>query len=390
MIGFRKKDGKVYAVLSGRIDSSNAPEAEAELLQGLEGVEEPVFDLEKLEYISSAGLRVLMKVRKRSGKALEMIGASQEIYEILETTGFTELFKVSKKMREISVEGCPVIGKGFYGTVYRIDEETIVKVYSSPDCLDMIRNEKKLARTALVAGVPTAISYDIVKVGDSYGSVFELLNAVTFGDMLAEQPENCEAIVKQYAEFMRLVNSQSLPQGKLRSAKEIFSGYLEAVRGLLDEALYLRLKKLLMGVPEQNTLIHGDAQMKNIMIGNGEPMLIDMDTLCQGHPIFDLQSVFVTYFAFEEDDPDNSMSFLGVSNQVAEKVWRSFPGYYFATGDQVRLSQLWDKISIVGCIRFLFLIHDGSEDSSGIYSLRVKHTVERLRALSARVDDLRF
>ena len=167
-IRYEKKDGKNIISLLGRIDTGNSEAVGSELTAFLaeDRSAELVFDLSELEYISSAGLRVFMKTRKLIGKPPEMVNVPPEIYEILETTGFTELFTVRKKLREMSVEGCRVIGKGYYGTVYRTDEETVVKVYNSPDCLSMIQNEKQLARTALVAGVPTALSYDIVRVGE--------------------------------------------------------------------------------------------------------------------------------------------------------------------------------------------------------------------------------
>ena len=111
--------------------------------------------------------------------------------------------------------------------------------------------------------------------------------------------------------------------------------------------------------------------MKNIMLVDDEPMLIDMDTLTEGHPIFDLQSVYITYFAFEEDDENNSMDFLGIENDLAAKVWNDFIGYYFDTKDEKRKSDLRDKISVLGCIRFIFLLSlaDGSEDK--LFTLRI-------------------
>ena len=115
---------------------------------------EIVFDASGLEYISSAGLRVLMKVRQSVGYAVEIRGVSPNVYEILEMTGFTELMRVKKRLREVSVEGCEVIGRGFYGTVYRLDPDTIVKVYASPDSISLIENERKMARMAFVKGIP--------------------------------------------------------------------------------------------------------------------------------------------------------------------------------------------------------------------------------------------
>ena len=385
------KENDVFTVkLFGRIDTTNSAEIESALMAAAADEPAPVLDMAELEYISSAGLRVLMKLLKRKGCRLKMLNVSDAVYDILETTGFTELFDVSRKMREISVEGCPVIGKGYYGTVYRIDEETIVKVYNFPDSIEMIKNEKKLARTALVAGVPTAISYDIVRVGDGYGSVFELLNAKTLNDMLVEAQDDVDSMTRKYAEFFHLVNSRTVPDGKLRSAKEQFMGYLEVVRRSVDSSLYERLKTLLEEIPEQNNVVHGDAQMKNVMVVDDEPMLVDMDTVCVGHPIFDLQAVYVTYFAFGEDEPENSMNFLGLPASVSHRVWEKFIGYYFDTDDEALIAQYRDKISIVGCIRFMYLIDCVSDYGTELYKLRVKHTAERLKKLADRVDTLLF
>lgn len=385
--------GKIIIFLSGRIDTTNSQETEkklAEILSENKG-KEPVFDASMLEYISSAGLRVLMKVRKEAKKMLEVRNASPEIYDIFDTTGFTELFTVSKKMREISVDGCKVIGKGFYGTVYRIDAETIVKVYKSADCLSMIKNEQRLAKTALVAGVPTAISYDIVRVGDTYGSVFELLDAKNLNDLLIERiekNEDIDCVIKQYADFLRNVNDTEVEAGKLDSAKQAFFRYLEKDRAYLSDDMYEQIKALIEEVPEQHRIIHGDSQMKNIMVADNEPMLIDMDTLTEGHSVFELQSVYVTYFAFEEDEEDNSMNFLGIEKNIANKVWEDFIGYYFDTQDKQRISELRDKISVLGCVRFLFLLEEPSDEGNELFKLRVEHTVQRLKELLERVDSL--
>lgn len=388
-VKYDTSDGKNVLRLCGRIDSSNA-EASEKLMLSLLPSPVPdtlVIDASDLEYISSAGLRILMRLRKQTNKKLPITETAQPIYEIFEVTGFTELFDISKKMRRISVDGCEIIGRGFYGTVYRIDEETIVKVYKSADSLSMIQNEKRLARLALIAGVPTAISYDIVRVGDSYGSVFELLRAKNFNDLLIEHPEDTDIIIRQYAEFMHLVNSRTVEDGSLGSAKQKFLGYLDTASRFLTPQLTAKLRALFEAVPEMPNIVHGDSQMKNIMLTDGEPMLIDMDTLSAGHPIFDIQSVYITYFAFEEDDPENSMSFLGVPQATAERVWERFVGDYFGSEDQTAIGKLRDKITLVGCVRFLFLIAD---DDSELTRTRVSRTVSRLTELIEKVTDLTF
>ena len=151
--------------LENRIDTSNAAAVEKRIFDEMEKNEgAPDFDASALTYISSAGLRILMKVKKKfMSQRLSINEVSPEVYEILENTGFTELFDVKKRRREISVDGCDIIGKGFYGTVYRLDDETIVKVFDPGFSVSMIENEQQKAKTAFVKGIPTAISYDIVR-----------------------------------------------------------------------------------------------------------------------------------------------------------------------------------------------------------------------------------
>ena len=131
--------------LSGRIDSNNAEEIESEISSQLAKFsgETPIFDAENLSYISSAGLRVLLKFRKMSGGKLDVINASDDVYNIFEVTGFTELFNVRKKLREISVEGCPIIGEGHFSVVYRLDSDTVAKVFNKfPTTLGRSQQEK--------------------------------------------------------------------------------------------------------------------------------------------------------------------------------------------------------------------------------------------------------
>ena len=382
----------VTVFLEDRIDSSNAPETERQILAKMQEQPDsiPVFDASGLDYIASAGLRVLMKVRKAVGQEMEIRNVSPEVYEILETTGFTELFRVKKRMREISVEGCDVIGRGFYGTVYRLDPDTIVKVYSSPDSLPLIENERKMARMAFVHGIPTAISYDIVKVGDSYGSVFELLKAQTMNDLLVARPDRADELVRSFTDVMKTVHAVELEPGTLPSARGIWLDHLDSIRqwGYITEVQHARIRKLISDLPESCGVVHGDFHMKNIMMVDGEPLLIDMDTLTQGSPIFDLQGVYVAYQAFEEDEPGNTEAFLGISAEMGSFVWRRTIEYYFAQKDAETRARNEDRIRLLASVRFLQLIGLTDLKTNQLAAIRIRHTGETIEALLGRVESL--
>ena len=387
----RETNNEYIFRLEGRIDSSNTSELYQALRDALQdaGEEELVLDASDLNYISSAGLRLLLNLLKEIGHPLEIRNVSPEIYEIMDMTGFTEMFQVKKRIREVSVENCEIIGKGYYGTVYRLDPDTIVKVYRTPDSIPQIENERKMAKLAFVKGIPTAISYDMVKVGDSYGSVFELLKAKTLNDLLIEDPENADQLIDEFVDVLKSVHAAELDAGSVPSAKSAWLNYLDAdrERGYVTDAQYDRLKELISAIPEHHNAIHGDFHMKNVMLVDGEPMLIDMDTLTEGDPVFDLQGVYMSYIEFSEDEPDNCMKFFGIDGKTGELIWQRTLESYFGTQDVEVLAGITDKVRLVAAIRFLSYFDLAKEDDP-LTVQRIRHTQENIAELLERVDSL--
>ena len=384
------KNNELTIYLCGRIDANNSEDIEREIFSAVDGSNSSdiVIDARELEYISSAGLRILMKLLKRINRQIPVINVSRDVYDIFETTGFTELFDVKRAMREVSVEGCDIIGQGFYGTVYRVDSETIVKVYESPDCLPMIQNEQRLAKLAFIKGVPTAISYDTVRVGGSYGSVFELLKAKSFNDLMKKDPGNFDTLMRKYVGFIKTVHSTEMDSGSLPMAKNKFISYLDAIRRYISNEQHKRLHELISGLPDDLHLVHGDLHMKNIMVTVNEPMLIDMDTISTGQPIFDLQALYVSYIAFPEDDPDNLLSFFGIPNELGKRIWNTIIELYFDTTDEKRIAGINSKIKLLAMVRFLYILSLADAKDNELNEKRIKRSQDNIAELIGSVVDL--
>ena len=90
------EDSKLTIALEGRLDTVTAPELEAALKDSLSGVTDLVFDLSALEYISSAGLRVLLSAQKTMNKQGSMVvrGANEDLMEIFDVTGFVDILNI--------------------------------------------------------------------------------------------------------------------------------------------------------------------------------------------------------------------------------------------------------------------------------------------------------
>lgn len=373
----------------GRINSVNAPEKEAEIFGIIS--ENPhssvVLDAEKLEYISSAGLRIVLKIRKGEPD-FKVINASSELYEIFDMTGFTEMITVEKAFRRMSVEGCEIIGKGAKGTVYRYNGDTIIKVYKNADSLPDIKKERELARRAFILGIPTAISYDIVRVGESYGSVFELLNAKSYSELISEDEANRDRYIAEYAALLRKIHGTAVKAEDMPDIKPFILNWLDVASPYISPAAGAKVRALIEAVPERLTMLHCDYHTNNVMSQNGETLLIDMDTLSHGHPVFELANVYITYVGFGETDPSNVEGFLGMPFAVSEYVWKKFLPAYLGTEDEETLKSVEDKAKLVSSVRAIrHLARRGAaetqkgRDAIAVYANDIEKLVETVDTL---------
>ena len=392
MINYDIKDNEIIVKLDGRIDSSNSAQVQDEIDKILEtaGADKLILDAENLEYISSAGLRVVLRLRK-SYPELKVINTSSEVYDIFDMTGFTEMMTIEKGYRKISVEGCEVIGKGSNGEVYRIDPDTIVKVYFNADALPDIHRERELARKAFVLGIPTAIPYDVVKVGDSYGSVFELLNAESFTKILVREPERFEEVVSMYVELLKKIHSTEVEPDVMPSEKDVVIGWVKDVKEYLPQDKWEKLLSLVENVPENHHMIHGDYHTKNVMLQNGEYLLIDMDTLCWGDPVFEFASVYNAYKGFYAGRPAiTGLSFIGIPYEMGERVFKRTLELYFETNDEQALKTIEKKAELIGLTRILRRTMRREDLNDKIVSDAVEHYKKRICELVDKIDDLKL
>ena len=377
--------------LTGRIDSNNAQQTEKEITDRLAacGENEVVLDAAGLEYISSAGLRVILRL-KNTYPDISIVNVSSEVYEILDMTGFTEILPVEKAYRVVSVEGCEEIGRGANGTIYRIDQDNVVKVYNNADALEDIRHEREVAKLALILGVPTAISYDVVKVGESYGSVFELLNARSFSKIISTEPDKLDWCVREYVNMLKKIHGTLVPAGKLPDMRETAISWARFMLDYLPEDAGKKLVALVEAVPHDDHMIHGDYHTKNLELQNDEVLLIDMDTLSVGHPVFELASIFNAFIGFSELDHEVIRSFQGFDFETTQSFWKKFLSAYLGTDCAPKLQEVEDKARIIGYTRLIrrSIRRGGLGTESG--RAEISFWKERLLALLEKTDSLVF
>lgn len=390
MVTTKRENNTATILLEGRIDSTNAPEIEKAIFSALDNsVENIVIDAENLTFISSAGLRVILKLRK-TWADIQIVGVSPEVYEVLEMTGFTEMVKVQKAYRKLSVEGCEILGEGSNGIVYRYDPEIVVKVYRNADALAEIHRERQLARSALILGIPTAIPFDVVKVGNSYGSVFELLNAKSFSKLIAAEPENKDKYIAQFVELLKRIHATQVDPAEMTDMKAVALDWMKYLVGHLPEEQSSKLISLVEAVPEQHTMIHGDYHTNNVEMQNGEVLLIDMDTLSYGHPIFELGSMFLGFVGFGELDHAHTEKFMKLPYETTTYIWHKSLSLYLDTEDEARITQVAEKAMVIGYARLMrrTIKRIGYDDPEG--KAIIENCKAHLQELLSKVDTLTF
>ena len=390
-INFKKEGNRLTVALIGHIDSANAGDVEKEIRDILDA-EKPsdlVLDADQLNYISSAGLRIILRLRKEYAD-LKIINVSSDVYEIFDMTGFTEMMDISKAYRVISVDGCEVIGQGANGKVYRIDPDTVVKVYFNPDALPEIHRERELARAAFILGIPTAIPYDVVRVGEGYGSVFELLNAKSFAKLLINKEKPLEEVAAMSVDLLKQIHSTKIKPGTMPDMKAVALDWADFLKDYLPEDKWAKLHKLVADVPEDMHMMHGDYHIKNVMLQNGEVLLIDMDTLCHGHPVFELASVYNAYQGYSDVDHQVVQDFIGLPYETARKFWKETLRLYLDGADEETMRSVEEKAMLIGYTRIMRrrIRRNGFDTEEG--RIEIENAKKHILELVDKLDTLTF
>jgi hypothetical protein len=153
--------------------------------------------------------------------------------------------------------------------------------------------------------------------------------------------------------MLKSIHAIEVADGEVPDMKETALDWADFVSAHLPEEQAAKLRALIEAVPKKNTLMHGDYHTNNIMVQDGEPLLIDMDTLCMGHPVFELGSMFNAFVGYSELDHQETMDFFGYSFETAGKFWNMALKLYLGTEDEAVCRSVEEKAMVIGYTRML-------------------------------------
>lgn len=342
-------------IISGRIDTANAPKVDqllAEQLKEVASNEVIKLDFADVDYISSSGLRIVLKYKKLYPH-LEVINANLEVYNIFEITGFARIISVHKALRQVSIAGLKQIAKGGVGVLYRLDDDTVIKVFR-PDCeQDVLERERVMAKESFVLGMPTAIPFDIVRVPEekSYGLVFEMITAGTVTSAILKHPERLEYYAALFGRVLRQNHTIHVPAGVLPVSSKVHQNDLERIAHYFTPEQVELFRAILAKIPEGDRLLHNDYHPKNAMIngeyGQEELLLIDMGEVSSGNPLIELSH---TYSSLHCEDSMFEL-IIGFPLEWRDRFWNAMIQAYFETTDETLIAQYNEMIRAAAVVR---------------------------------------
>ena len=361
MLKIHCDEGTLYIMLPEKINATTVAAFEKELfaIEQLNGAEEIILDADNLSYIASLGLRVLLKLKKRcKGTPISLVNTDDAVYKIFEDTGFAKMLKVTKKLRFVNIDSLEVLGAGTYGSVYRINEEQILKVFHNVQSEQAIHEIINTVRIAFTHGIPTIIPFEVVRTAKGIGVVLELLNAEIMATLMHGNPKDFDKHVIELVELAKTLADTTFEEGTLNNRRSFMTSGAESGDAYLTPEEIVAIKKYIDLVPHRNSGVHGDFHARNIMMMDGSPLLIDMDEFSCGHPIWDLGGTYCIYQVFSHLPADithklfelEGMTFtdlyfklFGFTFDEADRCWEKFFNEYFkdySDQDKIYLAEL--------------------------------------------------
>ncbi len=354
-IKIEKQDNTLCVELDSRLDRNNSKSVLEDIYLSIdESIEKLRFDANNLRRITSDGLDVFLELKLKYGD-IEIDNAGIGICDVFQAHGFSNAFvKLNKKYRFVSVKDCEAIGNGGHGTIYKIDTDTIVKVYRDNSSLDTIENERRYARNAFINGVPTAIAYDVVETELGYGVIFEMLNGTTLGKFLKENPDKVDENSVKFADLLLKLNTTIADETLYPDFHDVYLQRAENAKKFIGEKGGEKLKRIINSIPRGIGMIHGDFHPNNVMIDeDGELLLIDMADISRGNGFFDIggTSLILSYLANVSYMRKKLYSITSLDGDTCKRIWDILVKRYYKIDDADSIEKVNKLCSMFGDIR---------------------------------------
>ncbi len=251
------------------------------------------------------------------------------------------------RMRKIDVSHLDIIGKGVTATVYLLDEDHIVKVFKDIIPMQDIQYEYDCANLVEKLGVRTPCAREIVTSDEGTGIIYDRVKGKTLSDVMQSDKEHLYEYGVRYGRIVKSLHEKSVPaESKLPDAADRFKHTMDDYADFMTAQEQEEVLRIINLVPSENKLLHGDIAPVNIMVEDGELLIIDVPMIMSGNPLFDLlqpysfcvqtRHLFEFYLGMSEEEKESPVGhYLArfkaryLNAEESQKVWDGFLMGYF-------------------------------------------------------------
>lgn len=181
--------------------------------------------------------------------------------------------------------------------VYRLSDHEVLKIYNADKSYEDICLIAKSIRTLNGLGIPVNEIYEIVKTDLSYGIVFEYIEGKTIGELVSNDPKTVKEYGHSIGKLFKQMHKTEVAEDDLCCIK---NRLIENIDKAIEKRLFKNsdreyLIAFLNMIPDERKVLHCDFHEGNIMMRDGKTILIDLESVCCGNPLFDLAYHFMNH-----------------------------------------------------------------------------------------------
>lgn len=240
-------------------------------------------------------------------------------------------------IKEMDVKGLEVVGVGKNAEVYKLDEERILKLYRETVTEEVAYSQYLTSKYASEFGINTAKVYDFVKCGERYGIIFEYVKAQKLAKYMANSDVNKEVIANKLGKMLAEFHSIKVDTDMVPPLKTVYRRKVERFSKFMTPEQIERAVALIDMLPGKPVVLHGDFHKGNIFVKDGEFLVIDLDNMSVGSPLFDFIKMYCTEKITLEDLPEDMVVYYknaGVTDETILEYMLAILEGYFGTKDR--------------------------------------------------------
>ena len=260
--------------------------------------------------------------------------------------------------QNIDISTWTQVGEGGNGKTYVHPghPDFLLKVNNPPRCDEAtVKQERDAAQHVFDLGIPTPRMFDMVRVGDGYGQLVEIIKGKkSLSRICSDDPSRISEMAMLFASLGLRLHALPCNTDFFPSRKELALKGIDASDFIADDDRE-KMRAFVQSIEDEKTCLHGDFQMGNLIIsGDGKPYWIDLGWFSHGSPMFDIGHFFMTCQVYSQFPA--AQEIFHMSQEQLKNFWNAFAEAYTGNKDISAFTALAGKFApLDACIRSILM-----------------------------------